>query len=53
VFRNRRFACAVRGVWLGAGVCVDLLINQNFSAADRFLADPGSARAATEIGLNG
>jgi hypothetical protein len=49
VFRNRRFACAVLSVWLGAGVCVDLLINQNFFAVDRFLSDPGSARAATEI----
>ena len=37
------------GVWLGAGVCVDLLINQNLSAADRFLADPGSGRAAAQI----
>jgi hypothetical protein len=49
VFRNRRFACAVLGVWLGAGVCVDLLINQNLSAVDRFLADPGSAHAAAQI----
>lgn len=49
VFRNRRIACAVLGVWLGAGVCVNLLINQNFSAVDRFLADPGSGRAAEQI----
>jgi hypothetical protein len=49
VFRNRRFACALLGAWLGACVCVDLLVNQNLSAVDRFLADPGSARAAAQI----
>ena len=35
VFRNRRFACAVLGAWLGAGVCVDWRVNQNLSALDR------------------
>jgi hypothetical protein len=36
-------------MWLGAGVCVDLLIDQNLSAVDRFLADPGSGHAAAQI----
>jgi hypothetical protein len=49
VFRNRRFACAVLGVWLGAGACVDLLVNQNVSAVDRFLADPGTGETAARI----
>jgi hypothetical protein len=53
VFRNRRFACAVLGVWLGAAACVDLLIDRNSSAVDRFLADPGSGRAAAQIGEAG
>ena len=40
-------------MWLGAGVCVDLLINQNIFSVDRFLSDPGSARATTEISQAG
>ena len=35
MFHNRRFACAILGAWLGAGVSVDLLVTQNFSAVDK------------------
>ena len=53
MFRNRRFACAVLGAWLGIGACIDLLTGQNFAAVDRFLSDPSSPRAATQIGQAG
>jgi len=53
VFHNRRFACAILGAWLGAGVSVDLLVTQNFSAVDRFISDPGSPAASAQVGKVG
>jgi hypothetical protein len=35
----------IPGVWLGAGVSVDLLVIQNFSAIDRFIGAPLSRRS--------
>ncbi len=37
------------GFWLGAGVCVDILATQNSAAIDRFMSDPGSPNATTQI----
>lgn len=49
VFRNRRFACLILGLWLGATVAVDLLLVQNFDSVDRFLPSPGSNAMAAKI----
>lgn len=55
MFRNasRRFACLVLGLWLGAGVCVDLLVTQNFATVDRFIAAPGSPGATALVKQDG
>lgn len=39
----------VLGVWLGAAVCVDLLVTRNFSTVDRFIEAPGSPSAAALV----
>ena len=50
VLQYRRLAAILLGIWLGAGIFVDIAVTQNFQTVDRFLAAPGSA--ATSIELN-
>lgn len=49
----RRLAILLLGAWLGAGVFADFAVVQNFQTVDRFLADPGNALAASELGKIG
>jgi hypothetical protein len=44
----RRFACFLLGLWLGAGLFMDMVVTQNFRSVDRLLANPAPA-AAGEI----
>lgn len=53
VFRNRRLTCLVLGLWLGAGIGVDLVATQGFAGIDRFLAAPGSSAMAAQIRQSG
>jgi len=39
----------VLGAWLGAGVCADVAVTQNFQTVDRFLAQPGSLSTSVEL----
>ena len=41
------------GLWLGAGIFADFAVVQNFATVDRFLAAPGNALAAAELGKIG
>jgi len=43
----------ILGMWLGAAVSVDVLVAQNFSAIDRFLAAPGTPGATAQVRQTG
>lgn len=49
----RRLVSVILGVWLGAGIAVDLAVTQNFAAVDRFLSNPGSVAAAVQLNQMG
>ena len=49
VFRNRRLACLILGMWLGAAACIDLIVSLNISSVDLFLAVPGGTTTVAEI----
>ena len=53
VFRNRRLACLILGMWLGAAAIADVIVALNFSTVDRFLVAPGGNATATEINRAG
>jgi hypothetical protein len=53
VIQYRRLGALVLGVWLGAGIFADFAVVQNFATVDRFLAAPGNALAAAELGKIG
>jgi len=41
----RRFACFLLGLWLGAGLFMDMVVTQNFRSVDRLLAHPAPPAA--------
>ncbi len=53
MLRDRRLSALIVGVWLGAGVFVDVAVTQNFQTVDRFLAQPYSAAVSTELNTIG
>jgi hypothetical protein len=53
VIQYHRVSAIILGIWLGAGVFADFAVTQNFGTVDRFLASPGSALTAAELGKIG
>ncbi len=53
MIQYRRLAALLLGVWLGGSIFADIAVTQNFATVDRFLADPGNASAAIELGRIG
>lgn len=49
----QRLAILVLGLWLGAGVFADIAVTRNFSTVERFLDNPGTRDAASEIAAIG
>ena len=49
VFRNRRFAGMFPGMWLGVSASVDVLVIQNLSSVDTFIAAPGNLTVSTQV----
>jgi hypothetical protein len=49
VIQNRRFSALLLGAWLGAGILTDFVITQNYRTVDRFLLEPGSAKASLQL----
>jgi hypothetical protein len=53
VFRNRRLACLILGIWLGASVFANVFPVFRTAAVAAFIAQPGSTTTATQIKQTG